>query len=120
MILAGAGAALVGILLVGVVHGLPILADSAWLYPLFFFLLAIAHSGVRLGRKTYIVDLAGGNKRTDYVAVSNTVIGIVLLLTGSVGALTTVLPTSGIILILAGMGLAGAFLSSRLPETQQG
>jgi MFS family permease len=120
MILAGAGAALVGILLVGVVHGLPVVADSAWLYPLFFFLLAIAHSGVRLGRKTYIVDLAGGNKRTDYVAVSNTVIGVVLLLTGSVGALTTVMPTSGIILILAGMGLAGAFLSSRLPETQQG
>ncbi|WP_376690974.1 MFS transporter [Wenzhouxiangella sp. EGI_FJ10409] len=119
MILAGSSAALVGMLLVATVTGLPPLADSPWLYPLFFFLLAIAHSGVRLGRKTYIVDLAGGNKRTDYVAVSNTVIGVVLLLTGSVGALTTVLPTSGIILILAAMGLAGAWLSSRLPETQQ-
>ncbi len=119
MVLAGSCAALVGIFLVGTVHGLPALAGSAWLYPLFFFLLAIAHAGVRLGRKTYIVDLAGGNKRTDYVAVSNTVIGVVLLLTGSVGALTTVMPTSGIILVLAAMGLAGAFLSSRLPETQQ-
>ncbi|RFF28343.1 MULTISPECIES: MFS transporter [unclassified Wenzhouxiangella] len=119
MVLAGSCAALVGIFLVGTVHGLPALAGSAWLYPLFFFLLAIAHAGVRLGRKTYIVDLAGGNKRTDYVAVSNTVIGVVLLLTGSVGALTTVMPTSGIILILAAMGLAGAWLSSRLPETQQ-
>src|SRR5699024_8462960 len=66
MILAGAGAALVGIGLVGIVHGLPMFADSAWLYPLFFFLLAVTHSGVRLGRKTYIIDLAGGNKRTDY------------------------------------------------------
>ena len=113
MIIAGTGAALVGMLLVLTVHGLPALADSTWLYPLFFFLLAIAHSGVRLGRKTYIVDLAGGNKRTDYVAVSNTVIGVVLLLTGSVGALTTIMPTSGIILILAAMGLAGAWLSSR-------
>ncbi|WP_376696020.1 MFS transporter [Wenzhouxiangella sp. EGI_FJ10305] len=119
MVLAGSCAALVGILLVGTVLGLPALAGTAWLYPLFFFLLAIAHAGVRLGRKTYIVDLAGGNKRTDYVAVSNTVIGVVLLLTGSVGALTTVMPTTGIILILAAMGLAGAFLSSRLPETQQ-
>lgn len=119
MVIAGTGAALVGMLLVLTVHGLPALADSTWLYPLFFFLLAIAHSGVRLGRKTYIVDLAGGNKRTDYVAVSNTVIGVVLLLTGSVGALTTIMPTSGIILILAAMGLAGAWLSSRLPEIQQ-
>jgi len=119
MILAGSGAAAVGIGLVATVRSLPALADSAWLYPLFFFALAVAHSGVRMGRKTYLVDLAGGNKRTDYVAVSNTVIGVVLLLTGSVGALTTVMPTSGIILILAAMGLTGAWLSSRLPETQQ-
>lgn len=118
MVRAGTGAAAVGIALVAVVHGLPALAASSWLYPLFFFALAVSHSGVRLGRKTYIVDLAGGNKRTDYVAVSNTVIGVVLLLAGSVGALTTLLPTSGIILILAAMGLAGAGLSSRLPETQ--
>jgi len=119
MILAGSSAALVGIGLVATVHGLPVLADRAWLYPLFFLMLAVTHSGVRVGRKTYIVDMAGGNKRTDYVAVSNTVIGVVLLLTGSIGALTTVMPTSGIILILATMGLAGAWMSSRLPETQQ-
>jgi hypothetical protein len=120
MVLAGSASAGVGLALVAVVNGVPAMASSSWLYPLFFFLLMVAHSGVRLGRKTYIVDLAGGNKRTDYVAVSNSVIGVVLLLTGSVGALTTILPTSGIILILAAMGLAGAWLSSRLPETQQG
>ncbi len=116
MITAGTGAGLVGVALVGLVNGLPAIADSQWLYPVFFFLLAIMHAGVRMGRKTYIVDLAGGNKRTDYVAVSNTVIGVVLLLAGSVGALTTVLPISGVILILAGMGLTGAVLSARLPE----
>lgn len=119
MILAGSASAGVGLALVVLVNGIPALADRSWLYPLFFFLLMVAHSGVRLGRKTYIVDLAGGNKRTDYVAVSNSVIGAVLLLAGSVGALTTVLPISGIILILAAMGLAGAWLSSRLPETQE-
>lgn len=116
MILAGGAAAAAGIGLVVLVNTLPALAGSQWLYPLFFFLLAIAHAGVRLGRKTYIVDLAGGNKRTDYVAVSNTVIGVVLLLAGSVGLLTTVMPVSGVILILAAMGLAGSFLSARLPE----
>ena len=116
MILAGAASALVGILLVALVNGVPTLAASQWIYPLFFFLLAIAHAGVRLGRKTYIVDLAGGNKRTDYVSVSNTVIGVVLLLAGSVGALTAILPVSGVIIILAAMGLLGAWLSARLPE----
>jgi len=116
MVFAGAGAGLVGLLLVTVVQLLPALADSQWLYPSFFFALAIAHAGVRLGRKTYIVDLAGGNKRTDYVSVSNSVIGVVLLLAGSVGALTTVIPTSGVIIVLASMGLSGAWLSLRLPE----
>jgi MFS family permease len=116
MIVAGSAAGMTGLTLVSMVTLVPNLADSQWLYPIFFFVLAVAHSGVRLGRKTYIVDLGGGNKRTDYVSVSNTVIGVVLLLTGSVGALTTVLPVSGIILILAAMGLAGAWLSARLPE----
>jgi hypothetical protein len=76
----------------------------------------IAHSGVRLGRKTYVVDLAGGNKRTDYIAVSNTVIGILLLAAGMIGFLTEVVSLAIVILILAGMGLAGALMSARLPE----
>jgi hypothetical protein len=116
MIWAGGGAAMTGLLLVTIVHVAPAMADSHWLYPLFFFLLAITHAGVRLGRKTYVVDLAGGNRRTDYVAVSNTVIGVVLLLAGAIGALTSVLTVSAVILILAGMGLAGSLLSARLPE----
>ncbi len=116
MIIAGTGAALVSLALVLVVHLLPAMADQTWLYPAFFFLLSIAHSGVRMGRKTYIVDLAGGNKRTDYVAVSNTVIGAVLLLAGSIGALSSVISLSGVIVVLAAMGLAGAWMSTRLPE----
>jgi MFS family permease len=116
MILAGTASAGVGLVLVSIVQLSPTAAASQWLYPAFFFFLAIAHAGVRLGRKTYLVDLAGGNKRTDYVSVSNTVIGVVLLLTGSIGALTIVIPVTGVILILAGMGLAGAWLSARLPE----
>jgi MFS family permease len=121
MIIAGTASALTGVALVAVVHGIPSLAGQAWLYPVFFFLLSVAHAGVRMGRKTYIVDLAGGNKRTDYVAVSNTVIGFVLLATGSIGALSAVISISGVILVLAVMGIAGAWMSARLPEvTEEG
>jgi len=116
MIIAGAAAAASGIGLVAITYLSEQLAASQWLYPLFFFLLMIAHSGVRLGRKTYIVDLAGGNKRTEYVAVSNTLIGLILLIAGSVGLLSEIVPLSVVILILAVMGLAGSFMSSRLPE----
>jgi len=73
---------------------------------------------VRLGRKTYIVDMAGGNKRTDYVAVSNTVIGLILLLTGFVGALAVLISAAGAILILSLLGIAGVLLAHKLPEVQ--
>ncbi|WP_200769005.1 MFS transporter [Vibrio nigripulchritudo] len=56
-------------------------------YLLLYFLLAITHQGVRLGRKTYLVDMADGNQRTDYVSVSNTVIGVLLLVYGAISAL---------------------------------
>ena len=92
--------------------------SMVWVIPVLYFLLSVAHQGVRVGRKTYVVDLAEGNKRTDYVSVSNSVIGVVLLITGFSGALSTVLPVSGIILILSLMGVAGAALGSALPEVE--
>jgi predicted MFS family arabinose efflux permease len=90
-----------------------------WVYPAAFLLLGVAHSGIRLGRKTYLVDMAGGNKRTDYVAVSNTVIGIILLAGGGVTAALSFLSPEMLILLLAGTSLAGALCGLRLPEVQE-
>lgn len=96
-----------------------------WFYPAAFFVLSIAHAGVRLGRKTYLVDMAGGNKRTDYTAVSNTVIGILLLATGGLTALVSLISPQAVILVLGLMGLAGTFSALRMrelemPEPSQG
>ncbi len=88
----------------------------AWVLPTIYFMLSIAHQGVRIGRKTYVVDLAEGNKRTDYVSVSNTVIGLILLLMGLTGALSTVLDVSEIILLLSCFCLGGSALALTLPE----
>jgi hypothetical protein len=85
-------------------------------YPLAFFGLGVAHAGVRLGRKTYLVDMSDGNQRTDYVAVSNTVIGGLLLLTGALGALAALVSVPGTVLLLGLCGLLGAALSLRLKE----
>ena len=85
-------------------------------YPLAFFGLGVAHSGVRLGRKTYLVDMSEGNRRTDYVAVSNTTIGALLLLSGALGALTSLVSVPGTLLLLGLGGLLGAALSLRLRE----
>ena len=110
--------ALLGIFVFSLVTWVPPVREASWLYPAAFFVLGIAHSGVRLGRKTYIIDMAGGNKRTDYVAVSNTVIGIVLLLTGAISALASIISPQAIILILSFFGLAGAITSRGLPDVE--
>ena len=89
---------------------------NGWFYPLAFFVLSIAHAGVRLGRKTYLVDMAGGNKRTDYTAVSNTVIGFLLLATGGLTALLSLISNAAVIVVLGLMGLAGTFSAIRLKE----
>lgn len=95
----------------------PGFAHTFWFLPGAYFLLAIAHSGVRVGRKTYVVDLGGGNRRTDYVAVSNTVIGVVLLVTGVFGTAAALVSLPAVIAALSVMGGLGALYAWRLPET---
>lgn len=94
------------------------LFEYAWVIPGFYFLLCIAHQGVRLGRKTYLVDMAQGNKRTDYVSVSNTVIGILLLMLGSIGLLEAFLSTAQLILLYSLLGLLGAISAIFLPQAE--
>ena len=70
------------------------------------------------GRKTYIIDMAGGNRRTDYVDVSNTVIGVILLLTGLLGPLTATGTPAGVIFLLSVCGLIGVATGVSLPESE--
>lgn len=88
---------------------------GSWLVLLLFLLLSITHQGVRLGRKTYVVDLASGNRRTDYVAVSNSVIGLMLLLVGLAGALLAQLSLAMVLALFAATSLAALLLGQRLP-----
>ena len=62
--------------------------------------------------------MAGGNKRTDYVSVSNTIIGLVLLITGGISALASAISAEGVLLLLSLMGLVGAYLSYKLPDVE--
>ena len=80
-----------------------------------FFLLSIAHTGVRTGRKTYSLDVKDGHERTELVGFSNTAIGIILLSFGALyAALTTVLPFS-VVYIMTGMLLVAIISTVILP-----
>jgi len=118
MVIGATIAALLGIVMFILISYVPDVKNAYWLYPAAFFILGIAHSGVRLGRKTYIVDMAHGNKRTDYVAVSNTIIGFILLITGGISAAAATISTEGIILVLSLFGIAGAYVGYRLPNVE--
>lgn len=63
--------------------------------------------------------MAGGNKRTDYTAVSNTVIGVLLLVTGGLTALVSMISEVAVIIVLGLMGLAGMFSAIRLKEVTE-
>lgn len=97
----------------------PELLATPWFLPAAFFVLAVIHDGVRLARKTYVVDLAGGNKRTDYVAVGNSVIGVLLLLAGGLTAAVQQFSTAAAVLLLSLGAFAAAWLARGLPEVQE-
>ncbi|WP_455209927.1 MFS transporter [Kaarinaea lacus] len=95
--------------------------DSEWMtYPLTYAVLYLAltvfHSGVRLGRKVYLVDLATADTRASYVAISNTVIGIAMLMGGAIGILADVFAIQYVILSLGLVALIAAVYAWRLPE----
>jgi hypothetical protein len=115
---ASTAAALLGLAVFALATTETPLRHAGWTYATAFFLLGIAHSGIRLGRKTYIIDMAGGNRRTDYVAVSNTVIGLILLLAGLLAPLALVISPAAIILLLSLCGLLGVATATSLPEVE--
>jgi len=88
-------------------------------FPFILFLLAAAHAGVRVGRKTFIVDMAEGDQRTDYVAVGNTMIGILLIIVGLITGLISLISVELALGIFALCALAGAAYGRRLPEVSK-
>ncbi len=88
--------------------------ESPVLVSLAYLTLIVAHGGARLGRKVYLVDMAGPTDRAAMVAVSNTLIGIMMLLAGAIGVLAIWLGSAGVILILAIISLIAGFYARGL------
>ena len=81
-----------------------------------FFLITLTHGAVRLGRKVYLVDMANTDNRAQYVAVSNTVIGIAMLFGGIIGVIADMFNVQTVILILSVIALAASVYIRRLPD----
>lgn len=81
-----------------------------------FFLITLAHGAVRLGRKIYLVDMANNDNRAQYVAVSNTVIGIAMLLGGIVGVIADMFDIQTVILLLSIVALMASVYTRQLQD----
>jgi hypothetical protein len=95
----------------------PLLTDLG--FAVLFLLLGIAHAGVRLGRKVYLVDMADSQTRAAMVAVSNTVIGIAMLAGGLIGVLGDLYGTAFVILTLGLTSIAAALYAYWLREVSE-
>ncbi|WP_199849553.1 MFS transporter [Blastococcus sp. Marseille-P5729] len=90
-----------------------------WVFTLAFFLVSLVHVAVRVARKTYVVDMAEGDQRTRYVAVANTAMGIILLVTGGISAVLAGFGEIPALVFLAALGLLGAMLAARMPDVSK-
>ncbi len=119
MAFAAAGAGLLGVFTFAAV-----VMDWAWATGEFglagiFFLLSVMHGGVRLGRKVYLVDMASAENRAALVAVSNTVIGVLMLVAGVVGLVADRAGAATTVLVLGLLALLAAAYISRLPDVSE-
>lgn len=92
---------------------------NAWVMPLGFFIVNLAHTAVRVSRKTYLVDMAEGDRRTLITGVANTVMGVVLLLVGGLSSLISLFGTQATLLFLAVIGYAGVVGAATLDEVSK-
>ncbi|MCB8837728.1 MFS transporter permease [Aurantimonas sp. VKM B-3413] len=86
--------------------------------PFSLFVLMMAYQGVRLGRKTYLVDMAPADDRAIYTAFSNTAIGVVLLVMGAFGLLAEALGAAAVLIAFALLCAASVPVALKLDEVQ--
>lgn len=100
----------------GVIGLVVALAGNVWTWPSLFFLLSLGYSGVRIGRKTYVVDVAEGDTRTDYVSVSNTLIALLILIMGAMGSLFQMMSPAAALAFFSALCLLGGLFSYTLRD----
>jgi len=92
---------------------------SVWPYAAVYALLVIVHHGVRLGRKTYLVDMANQDNRALYVALSNTLTGVLMLIVGGlIGAFAQWFGSGTLLLVLAATAVGAILSAHQLPEVE--
>ena len=94
--------------------------SGGYILPVLLFGLMIAYQGVRLGRSTHLVDMADKDSRAAYTALSNTLIGLLLLAGGVFSLFANWFGGEMVLAIMAGMSGLAIFAAWGLDEVQRG
>ncbi|MBP59818.1 MULTISPECIES: MFS transporter [Idiomarina] len=115
-----AAASVISTLVMGIALALYYWAPDAlgmqWVAAALLFSSAVAHHGARVGRKTYLVDMATQDNRAQLTAVSNTVMGVVLLAGLLLGWVDAAYGVAAVLWVLAAIGVIATFSALRLPD----
>lgn len=98
--------------------GAPALLRETFVAPALLFILMIAYQGVRLGRSTHIVDMSAREERANYTALSNTIVGLLLLAGGLFGVLAELAGPAVVLAVFAAMSAASVPVAAGLREVQ--
>ena len=85
----------------------------------FVFIAQIAYEGTRSGRKIHLTDMDTGGRKALYTALSNTLIGILLIAGGGFGLLADAFGAAVVLAIFAVMAALGSLVALRLSEVQR-
>ena len=91
---------------------IPILFSSV------FFIAGFAHAGIRMGRKTYLVDGAPEKDRPLYVALSNTFVGLITVSSVVLGFIADLMGVEWLIALFGLLMAAGIMISLQLPNAE--
>jgi hypothetical protein len=119
MVLSAVLAGILGVATWGLVQVDGALLAHGLTFAVLYLLLTIAHAGVRLGRKVYLVDMASSETRAAMVAVSNTIIGIAMLGGGAIGLLGDIYGAAAVILLLGLASVAAGLYALTLREVSE-
>lgn len=117
MILGGSLAVLTGAFALGV-SLLPVAWRNVYVFAIILLLIGFAQAGIRLGRKTHLIDGAPDQQRPLYAAISNTVIGSITLLGGGLGLIADAYSIDVLIAVLVGFSILGTLVTWWMPEAE--
>lgn len=112
-------AGVLGVVLLGLLSFWPAAMQGVAPYGVALLVLGVGHAGVRNGRQTQILDIAPGDAKSAYVAVGNTVIGVLILAVGAIVGGLAAFSLEAALLALSLAALAGAAVAFGLRNAQR-